>query len=83
MIHTTTINSTRGVSSFVRFGKYPVTVPQDVIDTLQIPQLSTLSYSEENVPHSGDSVLITEGIFFKGSKLYIKSLMVRLAQFCF
>lgn len=63
VIHTTTINSTRGVSSFVRFGKYPVTVPQDVIDTLQIPQLSTLSYSEENVPHSGDSVLITEGIF--------------------
>ena len=63
VIHTTTINSTRGVSSFVRFGKYPITVPQDVIDTLQIPQLSTLSYSEENVPHSGDSVLITEGIF--------------------
>lgn len=63
VIHTTTINSTRGVSTFVRFGQYPVHVSQDVIDALQIPQLSPITYSEENVPHSGDSVLITEGIF--------------------
>lgn len=37
VIHTTTINSTRGVNAFVRFGRYPVTVPQEVIDTLQSP----------------------------------------------
>lgn len=67
IIHTTTINSTRGVSSFVRFGRYPVTVPQDVIDTLQLPDLGAMIYSEGNVPHCGDNVLITEGIF-KGLK---------------
>lgn len=63
VIHTTTINSTRGVNAFVRFGKYPVNVPQEVIDTLQATQLSPTLYSEENVPHSGDCVLITEGVF--------------------
>ena len=63
VIHTTTINSTRGVNAFVRFGRYPVTVPQEVIDTLQSPTPSSVIYSEENVPHSGDYVLITEGVF--------------------
>ncbi|OAT26944.1 transcription/translation regulatory transformer protein RfaH [Proteus myxofaciens] len=63
VIHTTTISSTRGVNSFVRFGKFPVTVQQKVIDILQSSQLSPIAYSEENVPYSGDNVLITKGIF--------------------
>ncbi|MGX8807566.1 transcription termination/antitermination NusG family protein, partial [Enterobacter hormaechei] len=46
VIHTTTINSTRGVNAFVRFGRYPVTVPQEVIDTLQSPTPSSVIYSE-------------------------------------
>lgn len=60
-IHTTTVNSTRGVSHFVRFGTKPANVPEDVIDQL-------INYHPENVtdpetPYPGDSVVITEGAF--------------------
>lgn len=60
-IHTTTVNSTRGVSHFVRFGSQPATVPQAVIHDL-------LHYQPENItdpqtPWPGDSVVITEGAF--------------------
>lgn len=60
-IHTTTINSTRGVSHFVRFGAQPATVCDDVIDQL-------IHYQPENVidpdtPYPGDNVIITEGAF--------------------
>ena len=36
VIHTTTINATRGVSHFVRFGATPATVPSPVIHQLSI-----------------------------------------------
>lgn len=36
VIHTTTINATRGVSHFVRFGATPATVPSSVIHQLSI-----------------------------------------------
>ena len=60
-IHTTTINSTRGVSHFVRFGSLPATVPSDVIEQL-------ISHTPQNVldpdtPYEGDRVVITEGVF--------------------
>ncbi|MCA1924059.1 transcription/translation regulatory transformer protein RfaH [Buttiauxella noackiae] len=60
-IHTTTINSTRGVSHFVRFGSLPATVPSDVIEQL-------INHTPENVldpdtPYEGDRVVITEGAF--------------------
>ncbi len=60
-IHTTTVNSTRGVSHFVRFGSQPATVPQAVIHDL-------LHYQTENItdpqtPLPGDSVVITDGAF--------------------
>mgnify|MGYP005982994699 FL=1 len=60
-IHTTTVNSTRGVSHFVRFGSQPATVPQAVIHDL-------LHYQPENItdpqpPWPGDSVVITDGAF--------------------
>mgnify|MGYP000912720124 CR=1 FL=1 len=34
-IHTTTIQSTRGVSHFIRFGKLPVEVPEEIMELLQ------------------------------------------------
>lgn len=37
VIHFSTINSTRGVSHFVRFGLHPVIVPNEVIATLVVP----------------------------------------------
>lgn len=36
VIHTTTINATRGVSHFVRFGAHPAIVPSSVIHQLSI-----------------------------------------------
>ncbi len=36
MIHTTTINATRGVSHFVRFGASPAIVPSAVIHQLSV-----------------------------------------------
>ncbi|MGK9174410.1 transcription/translation regulatory transformer protein RfaH [Yokenella regensburgei] len=59
IIHTTTINATRGVSHFVRFGAHPALVPSTVIHQLSI-------YKPENVtdpetPYPGDQVIITEG----------------------
>ncbi|EBM9816183.1 transcription/translation regulatory transformer protein RfaH [Salmonella enterica subsp. enterica serovar Kentucky] len=61
VIHTTTINATRGVSHFVRFGAHPAIVPSSVIHQLSI-------YKPEGVvdpetPYPGDSVIITEGAF--------------------
>ncbi|MBK5074259.1 transcription/translation regulatory transformer protein RfaH [Budviciaceae bacterium CWB-B4] len=60
-VHTTTISATRGVSHFIRFGKFPVTVPFSLIKNLMMqpkPQLS-----DPTQPKSGDTVVITEGIF--------------------
>lgn len=59
VIHTTTINATRGVSHFVRFGASPAQVPSTVIHQLSL-------YKPEGVidpetPYPGDSVIITEG----------------------
>lgn len=60
-IHTTTISSTRGVSHFIRFGRYPVTVPFSLIKSMMMqPQPQIIAPS---VPKSGDKVFITEGIF--------------------
>lgn len=60
-IHTTTINSTRGVSHFVRFGSLPATVPSDVIEQLinHIPE----NVLDPDTPYEGDRVVITEGAF--------------------
>ncbi|MFB0712151.1 transcription/translation regulatory transformer protein RfaH [Buttiauxella noackiae] len=60
-IHTTTINSTRGVSHFVRFGSLPATVPSDVIEQLinQTPE----NVLDPDTPYEGDRVVITEGAF--------------------
>lgn len=61
VIHTTTINATRGVSHFVRFGTQPAMVPAGVIQqlTLQHPD----GVVDPGTPYPGDKVLITEGAF--------------------
>ncbi|RUT66793.1 transcription/translation regulatory transformer protein RfaH [Morganella morganii] len=60
-IHTTTINSTRGVNHFVRFGPLPAVVPASLIEELK--NAECISLSEKNVPQPGDIVEITEGMF--------------------
>ena len=59
VIHTTTINATRGVSHFVRFGTQPATVSPEVIHQLSIYQPDDITDPE--TPYPGDSVVITEG----------------------
>ncbi|BBG61851.1 transcription/translation regulatory transformer protein RfaH [Providencia rustigianii] len=61
ILHFSTINSTRGVNHFVRFGKHPVIVPDEVIATLVVPNF--IKDINDNVPQKGDAVVITDGIF--------------------
>lgn len=61
VIHTTTINATRGVSHFVRFGAQPATVPVTVID--QLIQYQSEEITDPGTPYPGDTVVITHGAF--------------------
>lgn len=61
VIHTTTINATRGVSHFVRFGASPATVPEPVI--AQLANYQPEGVTDPQTPYPGDSVVITEGAF--------------------
>ncbi|PHM30313.1 transcription/translation regulatory transformer protein RfaH [Xenorhabdus innexi] len=61
VIHTTTVNSTRGVNHFIRFSTYPAVVPQQLIDELM--SATEQEFTDPETPISGDTVLITEGIF--------------------
>jgi transcriptional antiterminator RfaH len=65
VIHTTTINATRGVSHFVRFGTQPAIVPSTVIHQLSVYKPEGIT--DPDTPWPGDSVEITEGMF-KGLK---------------
>ncbi|WP_437890030.1 transcription/translation regulatory transformer protein RfaH [Phytobacter sp. V91] len=58
-IHTTTINATRGVSHFVRFGSQPAQVPATVVHQLSLYQPEGVTDPE--TPYPGDQVIITEG----------------------
>lgn len=60
-IHTTTINSTRGVSHFIRFGSSPTTISNEVIQALMLQPIC--SRVDDTLPQKGDSVIITSGIF--------------------
>lgn len=60
-IHTTTIQSTRGVSHFIRFGTLPAEVPEEIVELIQQTPISHTQ--SPNLPSHGDSVVITEGIF--------------------
>lgn len=61
VIHFSTIKSTRGVSYFVRFGKLPVVVPDEIIATLMVPKF--MKEVSEQLPKKGDEVVIYDGIF--------------------
>lgn len=61
VIHTTTINATRGVSHFVRFGAQPATVPVTVINRLNHYQSQEIT--DPDTPYPGDTVVITHGAF--------------------
>ncbi|MCW2256435.1 transcriptional antiterminator RfaH [Providencia alcalifaciens] len=70
-IHTTTIQSTRGVSHFVRFGQLPTVVPDEIIELLQ--QAQPFHIVAPETPIHGDNVLITEGIFAGIQAIYDES----------
>jgi len=60
-IHTTTVQSTRGVSHFVRFGSQPATIPFKVIKQLMLaPPTERI---DPDTPVPGDTVVITSGAF--------------------
>lgn len=61
VIHTTTINATRGVSHFVRFGAHPAMVPDAVIH--QLADYPPEGITDPDTPFPGDDVVITEGAF--------------------
>ncbi len=61
VIHTTTINATRGVSHFVRFGASPAIVPSAVIHQLSVYKPKDIV--DPSTPYPGDKVIITEGAF--------------------
>lgn len=60
-IHTTTVNSTRGVSHFVRFGAQPAMVSDAVIE--QLTHYQPENVTDPDTPYAGDCVIITEGAF--------------------
>lgn len=71
VIHFSTINSTRGVSYFVRFGKLPVVVPDEIIATLMVPNF--MKEVSEQLPQKGDEVVIYDGIFQGVRAIYSES----------
>lgn len=60
-IHTSTINSTRGVSHFIRFGNLPAVVPFSLIRSLMLQP--KIKFGNSNHLKTGDKVYITQGIF--------------------
>lgn len=70
-IHTTTVQSTRGVSHFVRFGKLPATVPFQLIKQLMLAPTPTIIAPQTPVP--GDRVRITQGAFSGMEAIYHES----------
>ena len=61
-VSSTTIRSTRGVSSFVSTSGAPVQVPQQLIDELQQRVVGGIE-TPTNLPQSGDKLEILEGPF--------------------
>jgi transcriptional antiterminator RfaH len=79
VIHTTTINATRGVSHFNPLCIHPATVPSSVIHQLSIYQPEDITDPE--TPYPGDSVVITEGAF-EGYRQSLLNLMAKRVQCC-
>lgn len=63
-----TVQATRGVSHFIRFGPWPVIVPEEVINSLHARENE--SPPSSSLPQPGDSVIIREGIYAGISAIY-------------
>lgn len=70
-VHTTTVQSTRGVSHFVRFGALPVTIPFKVIKQLMMEPPTECVDPDTPVP--GDTVVITSGAFEGFEAIYTEA----------
>lgn len=58
------IRSTRGIASFVRFGREYAQISQAVIDSLKASMADSPSQiSTGNLPKTGDKVIIAQGIY--------------------
>lgn len=60
VIHTTTIKSTRGISSLISFGGMPSVIPDEVIERLKSHELLS---PRPNEPEHGDRVQVLSGVF--------------------
>mgnify|MGYP004707913713 FL=1 len=60
VIHTTTIKSTRGVSSLISFGGLPSAVPDEVVERLKSHDCLS---PEPDAPVHGDRVEVLSGVF--------------------
>ena len=64
IVSATTIGSTRGVRSLVRFGGYPSVVPGELVDDLIARcDSEALRAQLSDVPHQGETVQIEQGPF--------------------
>lgn len=70
-VHTTTVQSTRGVSHFVRFGALPVTIPFKVIK--QLMMAPPTERVDPDTPVPGDTVVITSGAFEGFEAIYTEA----------
>lgn len=70
-VHTTTVQATRGVSHFIRFGALPTVIPFTVIKTLMTAPPTEMCAPE--TPMLGDTVMITQGTFEGFQAIYHES----------
>ena len=68
LIHTTTIQATRGVSHLVRFGNQLAVIPAKLVEQLQSHPHAPLI--DNNVPRTGDKVIILDGVFTGVEAIY-------------
>ncbi|CAD5517410.1 transcriptional activator [Escherichia coli] len=80
VIHTTTINATRGVSHFVRFGASPAIVPSAVIHQLSVYKPKDIV--DPSTPYPGDKVIITEGAISVISRCGSTGSVIRFSSPC-
>ena len=66
----TTVRSTRGVVDFIRQGKYPQEVHEDLVLELKLIEESSEDRITDSLPQKGQSVRIKEGQFSGVEALY-------------
>ena len=74
IVSSSTIGSTRGVRSLVRFGDGPCEVPSELVDNLIVHSDSeALRNQLSDVPLSGEKVLIEQGPFAGLEAIYLEA----------